>query len=547
MIQATVPALLGSPRLLLSPAASAPAQVSTPAPGDTVTISQEALDKSREMAAKSDQADQPAADETPSAWATRYGLKAGETMLANGHKRKTVLDGDEMRILEYDGNQLVRKETGTISHGNVAKTIEEYDQSGQLTRRIRSEQSAATAGDAKNTRSTLQRDIEWFKNGKVSKELHDAMDVDALYKGEAFLNGEDVITPDGVEKLVQYMTRDYVSTNYVANILEYGDAGKLSRSTRISQSVKTENQTNRGNATQGGLKPNTTDELAKSTELSIDQATFDNEGNIESQVSFSDSYIKGVSQSQRLDVSWYKDGKLVQNSKADYTQKHTKDHNLRERPTIFETLDLTQQGYSADTPLDARELLEEGHGQHVDDAATFLGPTLENVSKGTFNPAGDMSQAASGSVPHEISWENTLYQNGKATVKQQHSESVRENPVTPTSGFRTRTGLTEDKDPAYLRETSHSVVTYQDGDAQDHSTVTMRESPVDDARGMTHTHTSVSTSSGSHGHERSSHLAVASTVAELDKDWNAASRKVQKSTQMLLDDFLTAFQSEGAS
>lgn len=548
MIQATtLSAPLGSSRFFLTPAAEAKLPVSATPSGDTVTISQEALAKSRELTAPSDKADQPEGEVAPSLWETRYGLKAGETFLSNGHKRKTILDGDDMQILEYDGSRLLRKETGTLSQGNVAKTIEEYDQTGQLTRRVRSELYAASSSEAKNTRSTLRRDIEWFKNGTVSKELHDSMDVDALYKGEAFLNGEDVITPDGVEKLVQYMTKDFLSTNYVANILEYGDTGKLFRSTRVSQSVQTKNQTNRGNAMQDGLRPNTTVELAKATDLSIDQATFDSEGNIASQVSFSDSSIKGVSQSQRLDVSVYKDGKLVQNSKAEAIQRQTKDHSLRERPTIFETLGLTQRQYSASTPLDARELLDAGHAQHVDDAATFLDPTLEDVSKGVFNPAGDMSLDAAGSVPHSITWESTLYQNGKPTARQQHAESVRETPVPSTSGFRTRTGLTEDKEPAYLRETSHSVETYQDGAVRDHSAVAMRETPVDDARGITHTQTDVATSSGSRGMERTTHHAVADTVAGLDKDWTAASRNVERSIQTLLDDFVAAFQSEAAA
>jgi hypothetical protein len=267
--------------------------------------------------------------------------------------------------------------------------------------------------------------------------------------------------------------------------------------------------------------------------------TYDIDGNVSSQISFSDRYIKGVSQSQNLTTSMYHEGELVEQSQVECRLQPTRTQRLPDRQTMFETLGLTEKDYSATTPLDAQELLTSGHGGHVDDADTFLGATLGSIDAGNFNLGQDIARA--GDMPHSITWTKTLYQDGEKTVTQRDSETVRENPILDSTGFQTCTGLSEDKDPAYICSTSHSVETYENGQPRDHVTTTMREAAVDDVRDITQTDTIVSTSIGSQGQSRDTHAVLDNSLKYVDKNRDAAAQKGERIIQMTLDNFLALF------
>lgn len=546
MNQAIFPSLLAPSVSPFTPSTGSRSQAFTAASTDTVSLSAQARDKS--LAANTPQ--QVAATETDetekSLWETKYKIKAGTVTLKNGHKQKTSINGDQMEILEYDGSKLVRQETGSLAGGTVTKDIQEFSKNGKLTHHVHTELDTDAGGGTAKSKATLRRDVEWYEDGKMTKEFHDAMHVSATYYSSEKMNGEDVAATTNLEDIAATRTKDKLASDYVANILEYNTSGKLQRETTIAQSVKTENDTNHKNEAWGGLDAHSTVEVAKATKFTIDQATYDDDGNLSSQLSFSDSAVLYGSQTQQLQMSWYDKGQLVQQSQAESTQEQTRTHSLRQRPTMLEDLAITETQYSGSTPLDATTLLAEGQAKQDENPSSFLSPTINGIAQGGYNSAASLTRSGADAVPHSISWENTLYKDGKKVLQQTDTDVVRKNPLPKGESFHTLSGLTEDKDPAYVRSTSHSVETFQDGQARTQATVGMQEAAVDDARGMTRTETSVTATSGSITAPRTSQAQVAGTIARLDGNGKNAAQQAGNHLQLTLDDFRTLFDSLAA-
>lgn len=542
MIQATLSPLLESSSPSLTPTISRRSQDVSRNTGDTVSFSQEALEKSRDLASQNQVADAAEDDATPSPWETQYKLKAGTVLLKNGHKQVTIINDADMQILEYDGDKLVRRETGNIYAGTLTKDIEEFDKNGELTRRVHSELYATAGSGLAKSLSSMHRDIEWFENGKVSKELHDSMRVSAFYQStEKLLSGVDSDTID-LDDIASTVTRDRLGTDYSADIIEYNDFGDIYRQTSISQSTKTENITNRRSERRGGMAPGTTYEQAKTTVFSVSQTTRDLEGNIASQVSLVDSYTRGIADSQQLDVNLYNKGELVQQSHAEATQEQSAGHSLRGRPGIFDMLSLTESEYSAAKPLDAGELLQNGPGANTENPATAISATLASIAKGSFNVAQDMEGGAT-PTPHSVFWETTLYQDGKKTLSQKDSEILRENPLLDSKGFFPGSGLTQDDYPVYLAKSSHSVETYRDGKLTNKTAVEMNEFTVDDAHGVTSRRTRIATKSGPILAPTASDLVVEDSLAAVDENRTSAAHKSGDAIEMTLNDLQSIFKS----
>ena len=541
MFQGIATSLLKASTVPFSAGLHAGSAASAAATGDTVSFSEEAVAKSNARVTDETLSTQPEDEAGESLWLTRYGLEAGTVTLKNGHKQTTAIDGNKMEILEYDGNRLVRKETGSIAAGGVVKDIEEYDKRGELTRRVHSE--LAASGDAGTTsHAYLRRDIAWYKDGEVSKELHDSMSVKASYTSSDIVNGKDVSDAQSLDELAGTLTRDDLASDYVGDIIEYGAGGKLFRKTSIAHAVTTENRTNRGSEMRNGIEAHDTVELSRQTEFSITQEMYDDAGNVTFQASFRDSFKEGTFEQQQFEASWYDNGQLVRHSSAEILQKQAKGRGLGEHPDMLGTLSLSEGRYGATTPLDAQSLLGDGQGGRVAESGSLLSAALTDIAAGGYDPAQAFTRSRAGAVPGSVSWEDTLYKDGKVALREVDTETVEENTLPDTTGFHTLTGLSEDKDPKYLRSTSHRVETYQDGRLVAQSAVEMRESAEDDARGVTSTKTHVDASSGSGHAVRNTHAKLSETLVEADARWNAAAQKAGSAVQRTLNDLLTLFQ-----
>ncbi|HCR13484.1 MAG TPA: hypothetical protein PKD41_05815 [Solidesulfovibrio sp.] len=513
---------------------------SAAATGDTVSFSDEAVAKSRESAPDGAIPSQATADGDKSPWETRYGLKAGTVFLKNGHSQVTSLHGSKMEILEYDGTRLARRETGSIAAGGVVKDIEEYDKRGELTRRVHSELAASDAAGT-TSHAYLRRDIAWYKDGEVSKELHDSMSVKASYASSDIVNGKDVSDAQSLDELAGTLTRDDLTSDYVGDILEYGGAGRLFRKTSIAHAVSTESRTNRGSEKRNGIEAHGTVEVSRQTEFSITQEMYDDAGNVSFQASFRDSLKEGTFEQQEFEARWYDNGQLVRHSSAEILQKQAKGRGLGVHPDMLGTLSLSEGQYGATTPLDAQALLGDGQGGRVAETGSLLGAALTSIAAGGYDPAQAFARDRA-EVPGSVRWEDTLYKDGKVALRKVDTETVEENTLPDTTGFHTLTGLSEDKDPKYLRSTSHSVETYQEGRLVAQSAVEMRESAEDDARGVTSTKTHVDASFGSGHTVRNTHAKLSETLVEADARWDAAAQKAGSAMQTTLEDLLTLFQ-----
>ncbi len=541
MVQGIAASFLKASSTPFSTALRTGSEVSFAATGDTVSFSDEAVAKSRGNAPDSDLSSQAKADGDKSLWETRYGLEAGTVSLKNGHSQVTSLHGSKMEILEYDGTRLVRKETGSIATGGVVKNIEEYDKRGELTRRVHSELAASDAAGT-TSQAFLRRDIAWYKDGEVSKELHDSMSVKASYTSSDIVDGKDVSDAQSLDELAGTLTRDDLASDYVGDILEYGGEGRLLRKTTIAHAVSTESRTNRGSETRNGIKAHGTVEVSRQTEFSITQEMYDDVGNVSFQASFRDSFKEGTFEQQQFEASWYDNGQLVRHSSAEILQKQAKGRSLGVHPDMLGTLSLSEGQYGAATPLDAQALLGDGQGVRVAETGSMLGAALTDIAAGGYDPAQAFARSRGEAVPGSVRWEDTLYKDGKVALRKVDTETVEENTLPDTTGFHTLTGLSEDKDPKYLRSTSHRVETYQDGRLVAQSAVEMRESVEDDARGVTSTKTHVDASFGSGHAVRSTHAKLSENLVEADSRWNVAAQKARSAMQMTLDDLLTLFQ-----
>lgn len=541
MVQGIAASFLKTSMTSFSTALRTGTEASPAATGDTVSFSDEAVAKSRAGTPDESLSSQAASDGDKSPWETRYGLEAGTVSLKNGHSQITSLHGSKMEILEYDGTRLVRKETGSIAAGGVVRDIEEYDKRGELTRRVHSELGGAEAQGATSSSSFLRRDIQWFKDGEISKELHDSMTVKASYETSDPLHGDFAAAPESLDDLAGTLTFDHIGNDYVGNLIEYSDSGNVFRETTISQSVRTESVTNRRATPRGDMQGNTTSERSRETKFSVDQVLYDEEGNVLRQVSFLDSSDNDASQKQHIEISSFNKGVLVEHSQATVTQERSKDRQLEGRPDMLEALSLSESRFSAETPLNAQELLGDGHGEQVDQTATFISSALEGIGAGDYNPAQGLSRSHAANGPSSVTWEKTLYSDGKVTLKQEHSETVTENPHPAEAAFHTVSGLSEDTDAPYVRSSSHRVESYQDGRLVAQSAVEMQEVSEDDARGVTSTTTHVAAAYGSGHAVHNTRAKLSETLIEADAHWNAAAKNAGSAIQMTLKDVLALF------
>jgi hypothetical protein len=522
--------------------------VATGASGaDTVSISEEAYSKQRQAVYAAWLATRDAAQtETQAAtnaWETNFGLKSGSTTLKNGNTQVTTIDGAKMERLEYKNGVLVKKETGAITGDRAVWDTQQYDISGAVTQKAHAELTGLGGTDAE-TMASLRRDVQWYENGKIVRELHDGMNVQASSVSPELVSGGELDEAATLEDMAGTLTRDYVASDYQADIVEYAD-GKVSQTASIHNRLEAENTTNRASKRRVGMDGHTTAELSNANALTVQFTRYDADGDVLVQANLTDQVQRGMDMTQTVAVSWYDQGELVRQQEGTLTMEPGEGQQLPARPGILETFGIAQETFSGDTPLSADGLLIASREENAGAVDAFVSGMDSDMAAGGFSLAENLAEYRDMDNPYSISFTSRTYRDGELAAVSTDTEEVRENRMPQETRFQTGKGLTEDDIPTMLRSSSHEESAYENGELTAHGELTMREFVQKDARGVFGLNTSFTGAAGIGLDRESLSGTRQGSLEDLDSEANAASTAMGQAAGMAVRDTRALFQGLG--
>ncbi len=446
---------------------------------DVISISTEArLLNAEEADSQTETASQSTVTEED--WKERYGLESGTTRLSNGNKRVVNISGDEMEILEYDGDKLVSSITGKMSDTGLSLYAESYDANGNVVRKTQSTLTGLEGDAAKMTRS-----VQWFDSDELVRNMRESMvltDVDSFGDVDDLLTSDlearlDTLGLDG--ELVPDMTLDKHQTEYSASIQEYGN-GRLLRDTTIEQNTEYANLTNRSDEKIGDFDEHSTEELWHSINLSVDVKEYDEEGELLRTVDFKDGHKDGRGSTdgeltQSINVAWYDKGELVRTGSGTLTMEEAEGAKLSKRQTFLELFQLKAEEYANTDPLSAEQTFTKRIAQSADDGDYFTNALRKHMGSGHYGDAEDLADWGTEDNPYSLTWKSSVYADGEITARQEDRESARENTRNPGLSFRTGGSLTEDAQEGLLRETEHVDENWENGRVKRQASLKSRE------------------------------------------------------------------------
>ncbi len=447
--------------------------------GDTVSISQAAYDKQAQ-----------AADEAEtSLWETKFGLRNGTTMLKNGNRRTVTMEGSSMLIEEYDGDKLVRKETGVISGDKMIRDIERYDDLGRVSQTSHLELTGLGDDGELTSEAVMTRSMKWFEKGELTREMRDKATVGATYRGYMSDPGE-AYAVNSLEDLTGKVTQDMVSMEYYASIQEYAD-GKITKSAMIKNRVDSENITNRTGEDIGDFVSESTQETAKTSGLSVSMQTYDAEGELLRTDDFTDGLVKNGIETQRIASSWYQGGELVKRQSGTFSAEAGDKHLLQGRASIQRTLGLSTEEYSASKPLSASNLLAKPSDETAGDGAAYLRGVSDEIGRDGYDTGLYFNEEKGAAYIHDIRYEEETYKEGELVARSVDRSSANKNVDFEPMEFNVGAGLTETDAPALLSRASHERESYEDGRLKTRAVTQFREFTQEDERGVEELKTTV--------------------------------------------------------
>jgi hypothetical protein len=455
--------------------------------GDTVAFSKQALDSL--YASRSDADSGKTGGAKALTWESLFGLSNGAKTLKNGHTEVTTITGSKLLVTEYDGDKLVRKETGVIANGTVAKDVTRYDAAGRVAQTSHSELTGLTESGLA-TGATLSRSVQWYSAGTLARDYSDSMTLSAEYEGMPDLD-PGVEDTASLQALTDAMTKDNIATDFYATLSEYSD-GHLAQSATVRQVTTQDLQTNRALEKQGGQPGHSTEFLDGSHGFSASVTNYDQNGKLLRQASYSEKINESGEKTQRLSQDWYSDGELVQRSNGLYEGK-LKDGRGINAQLMLETLGMSQGGYSTSTPQTAGEMLAGKYQEASGQPDFYVADAPGDNGQGSYGSARNLQSFQNVTDPYSLTWTNEVYRDGKLAARQEDTEGAVENPDAHTLRFAVGAGLSEDVSPRLLRNASHMDESYdKDGDLQTRATLRREEEIVKDDRGVSHlkTHSS---------------------------------------------------------
>ena len=528
---------------------------------DKVTLSPEALAKHAEESDK--------ASSTSISWESFFGFKPGQRTLRNGHKQVVTIEDESLEVLEYDSSgKLVKQVKGSLSGDTAVLDTELYDKNGRVGQTIHTEVMGLGDTADTTTHARMARTIQWFDQGELTRRMHDSMDLTSKYnklkesdplgmKAMAAQNASGTINvqsiieagmmeqPDSLGQMIGDITVDEHKTHYFATIQDFRN-GRVTQDMTIRQSNISNNLTNRSDGKFGEQSPGTTRELSHETSLRVTVNSYDSDGNLLREATLEDNQYDGSkvadgSLHQSMRVSWYDNGELVKRSNGSLSMKEVKGSALEDRPTILETLGISDpEDYATERPNSAPELLAmvtEEAATEADHFGQALRHDTSSIVGGAYTTAADIVRSGSGNNPYSVSWTNEIYRDGELAARQHDEESAIKSPVPTGLDFRNGGALTENENPAVLRRSKHEDQGFENGRLKREATIKSREFVKERVNGPDEVRTHIEATEGN-GHTNDKHVArtLLSTLEGIDTEAHAAAEGFAGEMQPTLDD-----------
>ncbi len=517
---------------------SAGTSTQTTTGGDTATISREGLRAWVRSQYEENSAKTAAAAKTQISWESLFNLSSGTTVLKNGNKQVTSIENGELSVMEYDGDRLVRKETGVIKGGTLTKDIEYYDENGRIAQSVHSQLTGLDMNGG-TTNAVLTRSANWYSNGELVREYSDSLSLDMESLSADDLN-PDVDSAQDMAGLASALTRENAATQFTAQLRQYS-GGKLVTDAFVRQDTSMELETNRGPSAVDGLAAWTTQALSGENSFSASITNYDHNGKVLRAASFTEEIGEDGEKTQRASTTWYNNGELVKKTEGVFEGKVPDGHGLNAE-LFLENLGIKQEDYATASPQTAGELLAATYGESAQSPEFFLEDLEGNNGQGVFGSLRNLKSFQNQSDPYSLSWTDETYKDGKLASRQVDTQGAEENPDARFLHFAVGAGLTEDESPRLLRQASHTDEAYDEhGEMTASATIDRSEEVVEDERGVYHLWTrSEGTSEGNAG---DAHVIVREerALAALDTEADKASQSFDAAADLTLGDLRALF------
>lgn len=478
--------------------------------------------------------------------------------LKNGNTQTVSIKDGDISIQEFDQGRLVKSVTGSMQQNGASLDTEYYDTSGNVSQTLHTEiQEVEISGGW--TSAQVTRSIEWFDDGRKTGDMQDQM---VLSTKNSLLaeDGDNLFTvideatealSEDMDSIIQGLTKEEHAINYFAQLKEYGDNGLVSRDVIVEHEGDYEELTNRTTQQINEVSEASVNETSHDLNLSIHVRNYDSNGELIKDALFRDSQqdvseTADGSQKQTVAISWYNEGELIRKSQGSFSIEETLNAKLASRPTILETLGMTEDEYLTAKPQTAMELLG---GQLMDSSSEqdfFVDGIQHHIAGGDYNIAEGIAKNGSPEQPYSISWASEFYKDGELLVREKDTEKATEswyNSTLHDLHFETGSALSESDRPTVLRKTSHEREIFEDGEVKSQISLDFRETldvSVDGPDTLV-TNSKLDQSSGS---EVISSLWVnGGGIENVDSTPNAAAAGLSQETEQTLDEVYGLFTS----
>lgn len=511
--------------------ASEPGQVNAGSLRDLLDISREA--REAWLASKQATSEDSVKGQTSNTWESLFGLSSGTTSLKNGNRQVTTITGSELLIMEYEGDRLVRKETGTLGPNAIIKDIEYYDEAGRVAQSTHSELTS-TDENGFESAAVLKRSSMWYSGGALVREYADSMELSAGYDQmpDFELDEEELKDLSG---LAAAITKDDVATHFTATVKDYVD-GRLAQNASVRQNTSLELRTIRNPDANDGQAAWTTQGLGGESDFSATVTNYDFKGRLLREASFEEEIDASGKKSQHLSTSWYNNGELIRKQSGTFEGK-VQDGLGVNAQLFLDTLGMTQEQYSSKTPQTAGELLTKNF-QKAADAPEFFTQDVDGINgQGVFGSARNLKSFQNVADPYDLTWTEETYLDGALAARSVDTEGAQENADARSVHFALATGLTEDRSPRLLRESSHTDESFDEhGEVQASAVLKRSEEVTKDDRGVYHLWTRTTGQQEAGGTTQSVSAREEAPLSEVDKEAGKASLSFDAAATLTLSD-----------